>query len=77
MKNFLIPLDKANHVIYGYLIYVISCFFLSPFLSFIPVILISAIKEYIDMKNYEKEFDYLDFFVTIVGAIPASILNFI
>lgn len=78
MTKLLIPqIDKANHIIVGYLVYVISCFFLSPLLSFIPVILIGSLKELVDMIRYKRSFDYLDFIYTIAGAVPASMLNLI
>lgn len=67
-------IDKANHFIVGYLIYFLSCVFLSPFLATLPVIIIAALKEVVDMWRYKRTFDWKDFVYTIAGMVPALIL---
>ena len=72
-KLIISEIDKANHVIVGYLIFIISSLFLHPLLSLIPVILIAAGKEVRDMIVYKREFDKKDFLYTLAGSIPALI----
>ena len=77
MKKILIPVDKANHIIAGYLIYFIFSFFLSPLLAVIPVMVIGAIKEVYDMSSGKGTPDVYDFLATLIGCIPMLILNLI
>jgi hypothetical protein len=75
MNRFLIPLDKANHFIYGTLVYFLSSFFLTPLLSLIPVIIIGALKEIYDYYSKTGTPDIVDFLYTIFGAIPVFIID--
>lgn len=70
MKLPLIPLDKANHFIYGFIIYVLSNLFISDLLSVGIVFCFALGKEVRDQIVY-KGFDWKDLVVTIT---PAAIL---
>lgn len=67
MKLPLIPLDKANHFIYGFIIYVLSNLFLSDLLSVGTVFCFALGKEVRDQIVY-KGFDCKDLVVTITPA---------
>ena len=67
MKLPLIPLDKANHIIYGIAIYVLVNLFLNSVISLCVVMVFAAGKEFYDYKSYGK-FDIYDMLVTILGA---------
>jgi hypothetical protein len=73
MKLPLIPLDKANHIIYGLLIYIIANLFVENILAFGAVVLFGAGKELYDYKSYGK-FDVLDFLATISAALALTLL---
>ena len=72
MKLPLIPLDKANHIIYGLLIYIIANLFVENILAF-GVVALGAGKELYDYKSYGK-FDVLDLLATISAALVLTIL---
>lgn len=69
----IIPIDKANHFIYGFFIYVLSNYFLNDLYSIGIVFLIALGKEIKDQIVY-KGFDYKDLLVTM---IPSIILHFL
>ena len=69
----LIAQDKANHFLYGFLIFIISQYFLNDYLSFGVVFAFALGKEIKDQIVY-KGFDYKDLLATIT---PAVILYFI
>jgi len=73
MKLPIIPLDKANHFIYGFSTYVLSNIVLNDLYSLLIVVLFALGKEIRDQIVY-KGFDYKDLLVTI---IPAIILYFL
>ena len=73
MKLPLIPLDKANHIIYGLVIYIMANLFVENILAFGAVVLFGAGKELYDYKSYGK-FDVLDLLATISGALLLTIL---
>ena len=68
MNNFLIPIDKANHFLYGFVIFILAQFIFNDFVSFIIVLLIALSKEIKDEIKY-KGFDYKDLIATILPAI--------
>lgn len=69
-------IDKANHFIVGGLIYCLLTMFIGPFLAYISVAVIAALKELIDMYRYKHTyFDVWDFVYTIIGAIPPSFIE--
>ncbi len=73
MKLPIISLDKANHFIYGFLIFIITQFFLNDYLSFGIVFLFALGKEVKDQIVY-KGFDYKDLIVTL---LPSIIIHFL
>ena len=68
----LIPLDKANHIIYGIVIYIICNLLLNNLMSLGIVVLFGLGKEIYDYKSYGK-FDTLDLLATIIGALTLTI----
>jgi hypothetical protein len=73
MKLPLIPLDKANHIIYGIAIYILANLLLIEMLAFLVVMLFGIAKELYDFKSYGK-FDILDLLATISGAAILTII---
>ena len=68
MKLPLIPLDKANHLIYGFAIYFASNLVVNEYYALAIAILFALGKELRDQKVY-KGFDIKDFLVTIVAPL--------
>jgi len=69
----LIAQDKANHFLYGFLIFIISQYFLNDYLSFGIVFAFAIGKEIKDQIVY-KGFDYKDLLVTL---LPSIIIHFL
>jgi len=69
----LIAQDKANHFLYGFLIFMISQYFLNDYLSFGIVFAFALGKEVKDQIVY-KGFDYKDLLVTL---LPSIIIHFL
>lgn len=69
----LISQDKANHFLYGFLIFIISQYFLNDYLSFGVVFAFAIGKEIKDQIIY-KGFDYKDLLVTL---LPSIIIHFL
>ena len=69
----LIAQDKANHFLYGFLIFMISQYFLNDYLSFGVVFAFALGKEIKDQIVY-KGFDYKDLLVTL---LPSIIIHFL
>ena len=69
----LIAQDKANHFLYGFLIFMISQYFLNDYLSFVIVFAFALGKEIKDQIVY-KGFDYKDLLVTL---LPSIIIHFL
>ena len=72
----LIPLDKANHFIYGFGIYFLINLFLPNYWALGGVVTLALAKEIKDQINYQG-FDYKDFLVTILPAILLFIKSLI
>lgn len=72
----LIAQDKANHFLYGFLIFMISQYFLNDYLSFGVVLAFALGKEIKDQIVY-KGFDYKDFLISIIPAVLLFIKSFI
>jgi hypothetical protein len=70
----LIAQDKANHFIYGFLIFMISQYFLNDYLSFGVVFAFALSKEIKDEIVY-KGFDYKDLLATLLPAIIVYFLR--
>jgi hypothetical protein len=71
----LIPLDKANHFIYGFFIFILSQYFFNDYYSMAIVFLFALGKEIKDEITY-KGFDYKDIIATIIPSIILHILRF-
>ena len=69
----LIAQDKANHFVYGFLIFIISQYFLNDYFSFGIVFAFALGKEIKDQIVY-KGFDYKDLLVTL---LPSIIIHFL
>ena len=70
----LIAQDKANHFLYGFLIFIISQYFLNDYLSFGIVFAFAIGKEIKDQIVY-KGFDYKDLLVTLLHTIIIHFLR--
>ena len=70
----LIAQDKANHFLYGFLIFMISQYFFYDYLSFGIVLVFALGKEIKDQIVY-KGFDYKDLLVTLLPAIIVYFLR--
>ena len=66
--------DKANHLIYGIVIYIISYIFLDRFYALIPVIIIGALKEFFDHYSKKNNADVYDFIWTVVGGLLCELI---
>ena len=69
----LIAQDKANHFLYGFLIFIISQYFLNDYISFGIVFAFAIGKEIKDQIVY-RGFDYKDLLVTL---LPSIIIHFL
>jgi hypothetical protein len=74
MRLPLIPHDKANHFIYGFVIFILSSLIMSNLISLCVVIVFALGKEIRDQIVY-KGFDYKDLLSTIIAPIILTILN--
>lgn len=75
MKLPIIAQDKANHAIYGALIFFALQFALSPLFALLGVAFIAAAKEVYDFVTDSGTPESLDFLVTIAGALPLFLLK--
>jgi hypothetical protein len=66
--------DKANHLIYGVFIYILSYIFLYRFYAMIPVIIIGALKEVYDHYSEKNNADIFDFIWTVVGGLLCELI---
>ncbi len=66
--------DKANHLIYGVVIYILSYIFLDRFYAMIPVIIIGALKEVFDNYSKKNNADIFDFIWTVVGGLLCELI---
>lgn len=64
----LIPVDKANHFIYGFVIFFAANLFLSSLIALIIVLVFGIGKEVYDYKSYGK-FDIADTLATVIPAV--------
>jgi hypothetical protein len=73
MKLPLVPQDKANHYIYGSVIYFITSLCLSPILSLIVVLLIAFLKELYDYKTKKGTPEVMDIVWTMIGGLTIMV----
>lgn len=76
MKLPLIPLDKANHFIYGFVIFILSNIALNDLYSLLVVFIFAIGKEIKDQIVY-KGFDYKDLLTTLLPGIMITLTNLI
>ena len=69
MKKILIAQDKANHFVYGFLIFIFFNLFLSDLISFSIIVFIALAKEIYDKVSKKGTPEILDFIFTILPAI--------
>lgn len=69
-----LPKDKANHFVYGFIIFITASLFFSDFISLSIVIFVAIFKELYDKLSKKGNPELLDFLATIA---PALILNII
>lgn len=72
----LIPLDKANHFVYGFIIFVLSNLLLNDLYSLGIVFLFAIGKEIKDQVVY-KGFSIVDAIVTIAPGTLLYLINFL
>ena len=70
----MIPLDKANHFIYGFFIFILSQCFFNDYYSMAIVFLFALGKEIKDEITY-KGFDYKDIIATIIPSVILYLLR--
>ena len=68
--------DKANHVIYGAVIYGLVSLFITPVFSLIAVFITGIAKETHDNYN-GKSFSYADIMATVAGGILGFLISII
>lgn len=71
----LIPQDKANHVIYGMIIYYLVQFSLTPYAALATVAVFAVAKEVYDWVSKCGTSEFLDIMATVLGALPLFILE--
>ena len=74
MRLPLLKEDKANHLIYGTIIYILSYVFLDRFYAMIPVIIIGALKEVYDHHSEKNNADVFDFIWTVIGGLICELI---
>ncbi len=78
MKKLLIPQDKANHFIYGFLIFIGLNIFVNENIAFSTVCIIALLKEIVHDKILKKGTPEIkDFIFTILPAIILILKNYI
>lgn len=61
----ILPHDKANHIVYGVWIYILTDLFFLPIVALSIAFLFALTKELYDEKKY-KGFDFVDLVVTMI-----------
>lgn len=67
---FLLPVDKASHIIYGAIIYSITSFFFNVPMSLVTLLLIAVSKEIRDKITKKGNVELLDIIATMSGCLP-------
>lgn len=73
MKLPILPHDKANHFIYGFMIFILSNLFLRDYVSLGIVFVFAIGKEIYDQYDYGG-FDWKDILATIIPALILTIV---
>ena len=69
MKLPQLPQDKANHFIYGSLIYALASLVLDAYPAFFIVMSVAFFKEFADTYKDTADFSVMDFVVTCLGGL--------
>ena len=77
MKKILIPQDKANHFVYGFLIFAFFSLFFTELTCLIIVSFVAAAKEVYDKVSKKGTPEILDFVFTIIPALILTLINII
>ena len=72
-----IPEDKANHFIYGCVIYTLSCLLFTIPFSLLIVAIIAALKEWHDKYVPGSTPDIMDWVWTMLGRLPVFLIQII
>jgi hypothetical protein len=75
MKNIIIPQDKANHFVYGFLIFAFFSLFFTEIICLIIVAFIAAAKEIYDKVSKKGTPELLDFVFTVIPALILTIIK--
>jgi hypothetical protein len=75
MKKILIPQDKANHFVYGFLIFILCNLFFTEITCLFIVVFAAAAKEVYDKVSKKGTPEILDFIATVLPAIIIIIKN--
>lgn len=73
----LIPGDKANHFIYGLMIFAICYLLLGALFSGIICVIVASGKEVYDSYHPDHEASWLDIVWTLLGSLTAAILIYL
>jgi peptidoglycan biosynthesis protein MviN/MurJ (putative lipid II flippase) len=75
MKKILIPQDKANHFVYGFLIFEFFSLFFTEITCLFIVIFVAALKEMYDKESKKGTPELLDFVFTVIPALILTIIK--
>jgi TM2 domain-containing membrane protein YozV len=75
MKKILIPQDKANHFVYGFLIFAFFSLFFTEITCLFIVIFVAGIKEIYDKASMKGTPELLDFVFTVIPALILTIIK--
>jgi hypothetical protein len=71
----LIPNDKANHFIYGFIIFILSTLIFTNPISLLIVSIIGGSKEIYDKVSGTGNPEFLDFLATVLPGLILTILS--
>jgi hypothetical protein len=74
MKLPMFEKDKANHFIYGVIIYALSALLLAPAFALISVYAAALVKEFYD-KHKTNRFGYGDIMATLFGGLAGFFIS--
>jgi hypothetical protein len=72
-----IPADKANHFIYGIVLFILLVFALSPLAALVAVTVTGIVKEVYDKVTGTGTPDYLDAVATALGGLAGYICTLV
>lgn len=75
MKLPMIPQDKANHFIYGFVIFILSNLILNAYFALAIVFCFAAGKEVYDKVSGKGTPEILDFVATLIPAIILTLIK--